>query len=157
MSDFCIKASFLILFYLQGFESFASEKYYWMSASQGRVTNIADGFSPFQLQVGRSSSGAITFKSKQINLSVKSPSNNATYPVNILFNPTILCNINGVPVSTVNITLELNNVSYSRSSNILIEDDQFRQYRLILNMLGVSSAERGSVLCDIRNALTILN
>ena len=135
----------------------AKGKYYWMSASQGRVTNITDGFAPFQLQVGHKSSGAITFKSKEINLSIKSKSSENSYPVSILFNPLTLCTINSVPVPSLEVHLEVNNIQYSRNSSILIEDDQFRQYRIILKLLGVSSTKRGSVLCDIKNALVIIN
>ena len=157
MFEFNIKIALMLVLCLKSLNLSAAEKYYWVSASQGRVSNIVDQFSPFQLQVGHNLSGNISFKSKQINLAIKSSSNDNTYPVNILFNPTTLCTINAVPVSSVKINIEVNGVKYSRNSNILIEDDQLRQYRIVLELLGVSSAKRGSVLCDIKNALVIVN
>ena len=98
MSDSNIKLTLLFLFCFQSLNLSAAEKYYWVSASQGRVSNIVDQFSPFQLQVGHNLSGNISFRSKQINLAIKSLSSDNSYPVNILFNPTTLCTINAVPV-----------------------------------------------------------
>ena len=100
-------------------------------------------------------SGVVTFKSKQINLALRSAVKDANYPVSVLFNPTVLCNVNGQPVSSTEVNIEVNNILYRQNSNILIDDDQFRQYRIIIKLLGLSSARRGSVLCDIRNALVI--
>lgn len=133
----------------------AKEQYFWASASQGQINSIVDSFSPFQLIVDRKMSGIVTFKSKQINLALRSAVENANYPVSVLFNPTVLCNVNGRPVSSTEVNIEVNSILYRQNTIILIDDDQFRQYRIIIKLLGLSSARRGSVLCDIRNALVI--
>ena len=75
MFEFNIKIALMLVLCLKSLNLSAAEKYYWVSASQGRVSNIVDQFSPFQLQVGHDLSGNISFKSKQINLAIKSSLN----------------------------------------------------------------------------------
>ena len=128
-----------------------------VSSNQGVVKNVTSSFAPYQLKIDHRRQQNIYFSSTPINLAIRAKGGISPYPVTVEFIPTVLCSINGQTIPNVDIYLEINGVRYNKNSAIIIDDDQYRQYRITITMFAISRSLRGSVLCDVKNGLSIAN